>query len=437
MSGKRSFPYFSKVEGFELQRRKLEEDPSRDKEAPNVWQAREQTVYDEYDTVTGDVFAAAAAAMATDFSQWSEAEVRAFLEQRGEDYDDCQDLAALIKRACECEVNTGPAQKPDLAAAAEAATQAGGGGEDAEVDPLDAFMAEIGQIESSAPPAKPRHERIEEQDTAADFMEARKRGQLNASFVAAAGYGSGDEGVYKAAAAVDAAAGAGAPEYDSDDAGTKKDVESLAALEHDGITYSEFNKDFYDESPEIFAMSQAEVADYRRQLGVRVSGFDAPKPLKTFAQCGFDPPLMQAIAKAGFQAPTAIQAQALPVALSGRDVLGIAMTGSGKTAAFVLPMIVHIMDQPELQRGEGPIAVIVAPTRELAEQIHKETRRFSKAYRLGVAAAFGGLQKHQQFKDLKAGCEVAVCTPGRMIDLIRMKACTMKRATYLVRELRV
>lgn len=64
-----------------------------------------------------------------------------------------------------------------------------------------------------------------------------------------------------------------------------------------------------------------QVADYRRQLGVRVSGFDAPKPLKTFAQCGFDPPLMQAIAKAGFQAPTAIQAQALPAALSGRDVL--------------------------------------------------------------------------------------------------------------------
>lgn len=67
-----------------------------DKEAPKVWQAREQSVLDEYDAVTGDTFAAVAAAVGTDFSQWSEAEVRAFLEQRGEDYDDCSDMAALV-----------------------------------------------------------------------------------------------------------------------------------------------------------------------------------------------------------------------------------------------------------------------------------------------------------------------------------------------------
>jgi hypothetical protein len=96
--------------------------------------------------------------------------------------------APQIKRACECEVNTGPAQKPDLAAAAEAATQAGGGGEDAEVDPLDAFMAEIGQIESSAPPAKPRHERIEEQDTAADFMEVCRGWAGRCCWLYAVGY---------------------------------------------------------------------------------------------------------------------------------------------------------------------------------------------------------------------------------------------------------
>jgi superfamily II DNA or RNA helicase len=77
-----------------------------------------------------------------------------------------------------------------------------------------------------------------------------------------------------------------------------------------------------------------------------------------------------------YEQPTAIQAQALPAALSGRDVLGIAKTGSGKTAAFVLPMLVHLMDQAELAKGEGPIGLVVAPTRELAEQIHKETRRW-------------------------------------------------------------
>lgn len=85
---------------------------------------------------------------------------------------------------------------------------------------------------------------------------------------------------------------------------------------------------------------------------------------------------------------------------------GIAKTGSGKTAAFVLPMLVHIMDQAEVEKGAGPIGVIVVPTRELAEQIHKETRRFSKAYQLRVSAAFGGLSKFEQFKDLKGGSEV-------------------------------
>ncbi|KAL4424909.1 hypothetical protein ABPG77_009638 [Micractinium sp. CCAP 211/92] len=435
MSGKRAFPFYSEVQGFELQRRRLEEDPSREKEAPKVWQARENTTLDDYDAVTGDVYAAAAAAVGTDFRQWSEAEVRTFLDQRGEDYDDCPDFDALCKRAAECEANTGPAQRPSLAAAGGEEAEGAGGDE---VDPLDAFMAEIGQMEA-APPAKPRSERVEEEDHVTDFVKARRRGQLNSVFVAGAAAGrapGGDvEDVYKVAAAVDAATGAGAGcDYDSEDelAGKKKDVEALAALEHDGIAYAEFNKDFYDEAPEVAAMAPAQVNEYRRQLGMRVSGFDPPKPIKLFSQCGFGAPLAAAITKAGYREPTAIQAQALPAALSGRDVLGIAKTGSGKTAAFVLPMIVHIMDQPELQKGEGPIGVVVAPTRELAEQIHKETRRFSKPYGLGVCAAFGGLSKHQQFKDLKAGCEVAICTPGRMIDLIKMKACTMKRVTYLV-----
>ena len=69
-------------------------------------------------------------------------------------------------------------------------------------------------------------------------------------------------------------------------------------------------------------------------------------------------------------------------------------------------MIVHIMDQPEVEKGAGPIGVVVVPTRELAEQIHKETRKFSKPYQLRVAAAFGGLSKFEQFKDLKNGSEV-------------------------------
>ncbi|DBB13027.1 TPA: hypothetical protein ACH3X3_005761 [Trebouxia sp. C0006] len=330
-----------------------------------------------------------------------------------------------VNRATECERDSGQkAQKPALGAAVE------------EDDPLDAFMAELRDVEKQseapAPDKKCKADVAldEEADNVADFMEARRRDGGTAAMVKTvndADYASDDE-VYALANAVDAAD----PQYEEERSADKKSVDPLPPVDHSIIEYDDFGKDFYEESPELAAMTPAEVNTTRQQMGMRVFGFDAPKPVQTFAQCGFDAPMMAAIKKAGYEKPTAIQAQALPAALSGRDVLGIAKTGSGKTAAFVLPMIVHIMDQPEVEKGAGPIGVIVVPTRELAEQIHKETRKFSKAYQLRVAAAFGGLSKFEQFKDLKHGSEIAVCTPGRMIDLIKMKACSMLRATYLV-----
>ncbi len=83
--------------------------------------------------------------------------------------------------------------------------------------------------------------------------------------------------------------------------------------------------------------------------------------------------------------PTAIQCQAIPAALSGRDIIGIAKTGSGKTAAFVLPMLVHVLDQDYLQEGDGPIGVIMAPTRELSQQIYIEAKKFAKTSGVQVA----------------------------------------------------
>uniref|UniRef100_A0A803M7H3 RNA helicase n=1 Tax=Chenopodium quinoa TaxID=63459 RepID=A0A803M7H3_CHEQI len=275
---------------------------------------------------------------------------------------------------------------------------------DEEIDPLDAFMEGIHK----------------EKDV----------GLTLASDALRAGYDS-DEEVYAAAKAVDA----GMVEYDSDDNPIvldKRKIEPITALDHSEIDYEAFNKDFYEEKPSISGMSEQDVTEYRNALKIRVSGFDVPRPVKTFDDCGFPPPLMSAITKQGYEKPTNIQCQALPIVLSGSDIIGIAKTGSGKTAAFVLPMIVHIMDQPELGKGEGPIGVICAPTRELAHQIYLETRKFAKPYGLRVSAVYGGMSKLDQFKELKAGAEIVVTTPGRLIDLLKMKALTLKRATYLV-----
>ena len=139
--------------------------------------------------------------------------------------------------------------------------------------------------------------------------------------------------------------------------------------------------------------------------------------------------------------------------MSGRNVIGVAKTGSGKTIAFLLPMFRHIKDQRPLEPLEGPISLIMTPTRELAVQIHKECRPFLKALNLRVCiasicfactnldvspqavCAYGGSPIKDQIADLKRGAEIIVCTPGRMIDLLAAnsgRVTNLKRVTYVV-----
>ena len=99
---------------------------------------------------------------------------------------------------------------------------------------------------------------------------------------------------------------------------------------------------------------------------------------------------MRSIAKAGYERPTPIQCQALPCALAGRDLIGIAKTGSGKTLAYVWPMIVHVSDQESSERSDGPVGLVLAPTRELCQQIYLETKKFTKKTELKVACLLGG-----------------------------------------------
>ncbi|EPS66709.1 hypothetical protein M569_08067 [Genlisea aurea] len=316
----------------------------------------------------------------------------------------------------------------------EAARDCNGGEE--EIDPLDAYMNGLEEEIKAAPPPKAKEKFDKYKDDAEDdpmesFLMAKKDVALQlAADALHAGYNS-DEEVYAVAKAVDA----GMIDYDSDDnpiVMDKRKIEPIPPLDHSSIDYEAFNKDFYEEKPSISGMNDQDVAEYRKGLSIRISGFDVPRPVKKFEDCGFSAELMKAIAKQTYENPTPIQCQALPIVLSGRDIIGIAKTGSGKTASFVLPMIVHIMDQPELAKEEGPIGVICAPTRELAHQIYLEAKKFSKVHGIRVAAVYGGMSKLDQFKELKAGCEIVVATPGRLIDMIKMKALTMLRATYLV-----
>uniref|UniRef100_A0A8D2MRY6 Probable ATP-dependent RNA helicase DDX46 n=1 Tax=Zonotrichia albicollis TaxID=44394 RepID=A0A8D2MRY6_ZONAL len=193
----------------------------------------------------------------------------------------------------------------------------------------------------------------------------------------------------------------------------------LEPVDHGKIEYEPFRKNFYVEVPELAKMTQEEVNVYRLELeGITVKGKGCPKPIKTWVQCGISMKILTALKKHGYEKPTPIQTQAIPAIMNGRDLIGIAKTGSGKTIAFLLPMFRHIMDQRALEEGEGPIAVIMTPTRELALQITKECKKFSKTLGLRVVCVYGGTGISEQIAELKRGAEIIVCTPGRMIDML-------------------
>ncbi|VEN47262.1 unnamed protein product [Callosobruchus maculatus] len=189
-----------------------------------------------------------------------------------------------------------------------------------------------------------------------------------------------------------------------------KQKKELAKIDHNNIMYMTFRKSFYVEVPEIAKMSNDEVEAYRTELeGIRVKGKGCPKPIKTWAQCGVSTKEMNILKKLGFEKPTPIQAQAIPAIMSGRDLIGIAKTGSGKTLAFLLPMFRHILDQPPLEDTDGPIAIIMTPTRELCMQIGKDIKKFSKSLNLRAVCVYGGTGISEQIAELKRGGRSVVC----------------------------
>ena len=132
----------------------------------------------------------------------------------------------------------------------------------------------------------------------------------------------------------------------------------------------------------------------------------------SFSSLGVSAPLLQALEKAGLSEPTPIQAKAIPPALEGRDVLGCAQTGTGKTAAFLIPMIERLADGPK----GAPRALILAPTRELAFQIQKTLDRIGRSRRIFSTSIVGGDDMHAQVRGLRQRPDILVATPGRLLD---------------------
>lgn len=190
-------------------------------------------------------------------------------------------------------------------------------------------------------------------------------------------------------------------------------------------------------SQRVLALKPDQIEEVRLRLNVDVSipvdSSPAPAPIESFMDMCLDSHIMKDISYHEYTTPTSIQAQAMPIALSGRDLLGCAETGSGKTAAFTIPMIEHCLAQPPVRRGDGPLALVLAPTRELAQQIEKEVKAFSRSLEsFRTAIVVGGTNIAEQRSELRAGVNIVVGTPGRFIDHLQQGNTSLSRISYVV-----
>jgi ATP-dependent RNA helicase RhlE len=152
----------------------------------------------------------------------------------------------------------------------------------------------------------------------------------------------------------------------------------------------------------------------------------------TFESLDLTPPLLRALAGEGYSTPTPIQRQAIPHVLAGRDVFGCAQTGTGKTAAFAVPLIERMLAQPEARKARHCRTLVLAPTRELAAQIHQSFLAYGRHAGLTAAVIYGGVSQHPQASSLQPGVDVLVATPGRLLDLIGQRLVDIRNVRFLV-----
>eukprot|EP01095_Lingulamoeba_sp_RSL-Kostka_P004889 TRINITY_DN1612_c0_g1_i2.p1 TRINITY_DN1612_c0_g1~~TRINITY_DN1612_c0_g1_i2.p1 ORF type:complete len:305 (-),score=109.47 TRINITY_DN1612_c0_g1_i2:97-1011(-) len=160
-----------------------------------------------------------------------------------------------------------------------------------------------------------------------------------------------------------------------------------------------------------------------------------PVVKKEFSTLPISKATLKGLKQAKYTKMTKIQQGSIIHSLYGRDILAAAKTGSGKTLAFLLPLLRHVMAQESVKQGEGPIGLILAPTRELATQIHSEVKKFTKNLGMRAVCVYGGAGVQHQIGDLKRGAEIVVCTPGRMIDILTTnggRITNLGRVTFVI-----
>ncbi|KAM3250731.1 hypothetical protein P3L10_004801 [Capsicum annuum] len=185
-------------------------------------------------------------------------------------------------------------------------------------------------------------------------------------------------------------------------------------------------------------MTERDWRIFKEDHDISYKGSRIPHPMRNWGESKLTGELLKAVKRAGYKKPSPIQMASIPLGLQQRDVIGVAQTGSGKTAAFVLPMLSYITRLPPSseENGEdgedGPYAVVLAPTRELAQQIEHETVKLAHYLGIKVVSIVGGQSIEEQSFRIRQGCEVVIATPGRLLDFFKRRYCVLNQCNYVV-----
>lgn len=192
----------------------------------------------------------------------------------------------------------------------------------------------------------------------------------------------------------------------------------------------------WSEKP-LTAMKERDWRIFKEDFNISTKGGSIPNPMRNWGESNLPKRLMDVIERVGYTEPSAVQRAAIPIAMQSRDLIGVAVTGSGKTAAFLLPLLVYISELPPLNdftKNDGPYAVILAPTRELAQQIEIEAKKFATPLGFTCVSIVGGHSIEEQSFNMREGAEIIIATPGRLVDCIERRVLVLGQCCYVIMD---
>lgn len=218
--------------------------------------------------------------------------------------------------------------------------------------------------------------------------------------------------------------------------GAKPDAQLADAMERRKAAKHGYDDRHWTEKA-LDEMKERDWRIFREDFSIAARGGNIPHPLRAWSESTIPEKILAVIDQIGYKEPSPIQRQAIPIGLQNRDVIGIAETGSGKTAAFVIPMLTFISNMPpfiEENRHLGPYGLILAPTRELAQQIESEARKFATPLGFRCVSIVGGRAVEEQQFNLREGAEIIIATPGRLKDVLERHVLVLSQCRYVVMD---